>query len=303
MKKVSLALVVALLLVTTGTVHAEAQTWVENLGGGKRVTVTTQRILTSEEYANLASVGVSKTVGVGLAPSPVRGDTSALTPVNTFFNESRLFLRGFGDVWKATSGLGDQGNLQDPRAKYEYWKQQGIYDKYTPGQISFINKVVFPAVAAARGLAFAGSVGLAALGIAAIAGLSVLPVAAVIGAAAIGLTGIKWLQVKKRNADIAGKGTPKNEFLLSELALSGGLAGTYVVNALSGPTALTPAAPILAGAYGTLVNSYGAVKLLNAWGIPEVGGQQQAFLPPPDSPWNQTVTDSQNYTIDYRITK
>lgn len=331
MKKVSFALVVALLLVTTATAHAESQTWVENLGSARRVTVTTERIIPSETYSNLASLGASGAVGVGLTDSPAKADTTALTPINTFFNESRLFLQGFGDVWKATSGLGDQSNLQSVQAKYDFWKDAGIYDKYTARQVTFLNKVVFPAVGLARGLSLSGSVVAAAYGIAALAGLSFLPVVAVSSLIVAGFTAYKWYQVKYRGGDIAGKNTP-NKFYnagvgMGSVATGVAAIGMYVSGATPGAAAgggaiaaetageaaaggleaagaiALPVATAAVGIYGTVVNSYGAVKLLNAWGIPEVSSQQGLLSPPDIGPRGQAVTGSQDYTVDYRITK
>lgn len=331
MKKVSFALVVALLLVTTATAHAESQTWTENLGSVRRVTVTTERIIPSETYSNLASLEASGAVGVGLTDLPAKADTTALTPVNTFFNESRLFLQGFGDVWKATSGLGDQTNLQSAEAKYDFWKDAGIYDKYTPRQVTFLNKVVFPAVGLARGLSLSGSVVAAAYGIAALAGLSFLPVFAVAISLVAGFTAYKWYQVKHKGADVAGKDTPNKFYEVGANGMSGLATGAAAVakylnglgpgeavagEAVAAETAGEAAAggleaagsialPIVtaaAGIYGTVVNSYGAVKLLNAWGIPEMSAEHtgRSFAP---ASRDQTITGSQDYTVDYRITK
>ncbi|MHB8927074.1 MAG: DUF192 domain-containing protein [Bacillota bacterium] len=331
MKKVSLVLVVALLLVTTATAHAESQTRVENLGSVRRVTVTTERIIPSEAYSNLASLGVSGAAGVGLTDSPAKADTTALTPVNTFFNESRLFLRGFADVWKATSGLADQSNLQSAQAKHDFWQGQGIYDKYTAREITFLNKVVFPAVGLARGLCLGGSVLSAAFGIAALGGFAFLPVLAISGIVVGGFTAYKWFQVQQQKADIAGKDTP-NKFFKAELGVASAAAGTAAIgmygqgygSAAAGEAALAggetaveavaggveaagsialPIASAVVGIYGSVVNSYGAVKLLNAWGIPEVSAEQTGGLTVPVGGSGQTVTDSQNYTVDYRITK
>ncbi|MHB9020098.1 MAG: hypothetical protein ACYC3G_04525, partial [Minisyncoccota bacterium] len=323
-------LVVALLLVTTATAHAESQTWVENLGSARRVTVTTERIIPSETYSNLVSLEASGAVGVGLTDSPAKADTTALTPINTFFNESRLFLQGFADVWKATSGLGDQSNLQSVQAKYDFWKDAGIYGKYTPRQVTFLNKVVLPAVGLARGLSLSGSVVAAAYGIAALAGLSFLPVVAVSSLIVAGFTAYKWYQVKHNGADVAGKGTPNKFFKvgangmpalttgvaavgkyvkgLTPGAAGGGeavaaeTAGEAAAGALEAAGAIAlPIATAAAGIYGTVVNSYGAVKLLNAWGIPEVDDTPQ-LIPP--GIWSRGPrTDTQDYTVDYRITK
>jgi hypothetical protein len=66
-----------------------------------------------------------------------------------------LFIRGFRDVWHAvneSTGILGKGmaNLSDPQKLYEFWKEKGIYDKYTPGERAFLNQVVMPAVAVAQ---------------------------------------------------------------------------------------------------------------------------------------------------------
>ena len=82
-----------------------------------------------------------------------------------------LFIRGFRDIWHAVNesanflGKG-MANLNDPQKLYEFWKEKGIYDKYTPGERAFLNQVVMPAVAVAQwSLTLLGG-GVTALGLA-----------------------------------------------------------------------------------------------------------------------------------------
>ncbi|MFZ5768613.1 MAG: hypothetical protein ACOY3F_07950 [Bacillota bacterium] len=117
-----------------------------------------------------------------------------------------LFIRGFRDVFNAVNESANfinrgMANLNGPQQLYEFWKEKGIYDKYTPGERAFLNQVVMPAVAVTQwvltglgsmGTGFLGGAGIAALGglVALACGAALGPVLLAVGiGAALGAVG------------------------------------------------------------------------------------------------------------------
>ncbi len=62
-----------------------------------------------------------------------------------------LLIQGMRDIKAAMGGHFSAGtsmeNLRDPVKRYEFWKNAGIFDRYTGREIAFLNSVVFPLVA------------------------------------------------------------------------------------------------------------------------------------------------------------
>ncbi|MBC7239800.1 MAG: hypothetical protein H5T71_06845, partial [Chloroflexi bacterium] len=124
---------------------------------------------------------------------------------------------GFSDVWAAANESADllnngMVNLNDPAARYEFWKSKGIYDKYNAGERAFLNQVVMPAVAVAQWAlgGLAGSltgVGVA-FGLASLLGLALGPGVLIAGGIALGLTAValighfKGKAVREEEGDI-----------------------------------------------------------------------------------------------------
>lgn len=71
-----------------------------------------------------------------------------------------LAVRGAVDILAAIWSWGPEGmeSLADPAKRYEFWKRAGIFEKYSPREIAFLNSVSFPLVAAGLGaMALAGT--------------------------------------------------------------------------------------------------------------------------------------------------
>lgn len=79
-----------------------------------------------------------------------RLDGSFLTIITQTIGNVPLLFRQVVDIEAAVreGGVGEvMGNLRDPVRRFEFWKRQGIYDKYTPQEIAFMNSVAFPLAA------------------------------------------------------------------------------------------------------------------------------------------------------------
>lgn len=75
---------------------------------------------------------------------------SLLSMVATTFHNFPLAWQAMKDIQQAMGGHFNpeaMENLRDPAKRYEFWKQAGIYEKYTAREIAFINSVVFPLLA------------------------------------------------------------------------------------------------------------------------------------------------------------
>lgn len=130
---------------------------------------------------------------------------ATMTTIGMVFSNSKLFINGFRDVWRATAQRSNGENLNDPAKRIEYWKQQGIYEKYNAKERAFINKVVFPAVAVARGAGVLAGGGAVAYGTAALLGLATAPALAIGGAAVLAGAAVVAYNVHKlqKGANIA----------------------------------------------------------------------------------------------------
>ncbi|MGB9880628.1 MAG: hypothetical protein ACPLRM_07680, partial [Anaerolineae bacterium] len=127
--------------------------------------------------------------------------------ISTVVGNSNLFFRAFKDVWVATGAgsytYGGDENLNDVKKRAQFWKEQGIYAKYTLREIAFINKVVLPAVLAVRVGQGVGGAALIAVGAAALFAAPFLPVMGVtLGTAAL-VTGAKAWLIKHGGQGIA----------------------------------------------------------------------------------------------------
>jgi hypothetical protein len=204
-----------------------------------------------------------------------------------------LFIRGFRDIWHAVNesanfiGKG-MANLNDPQKLYEFWKEKGIYDKYTPGERAFLNQVVMPAVAAAQwtlgGLA-GGLTGVgAAFGLATLLGLSLGPVVlalsgAVLGIAVVGLVShFKGEAVREKGADISAlvarvesgveeTETGKTHRLAVQVSTNGLLPTLELFGIAGGALAGVGG---LVGGYLTAQQEHNILATYNAYGIPEL---------------------------------
>lgn len=127
--------------------------------------------------------------------------------ISSVVGNSELFFRAFKDVWVATGAgsfvYGGDENLKDVDRRARFWKEQGIYAKYTPREIAFINKVVLPAVLTVRAGQGVGGAALVAAGAAALFAAPFLPVMGVtLGTAAL-VTGAKAWLIKRGGQGIS----------------------------------------------------------------------------------------------------
>lgn len=161
---------------------------------GKTLTIAKDSIITEGAYRKIINIAAASAANDFTKQEGETSDNLLTRAVNN----TKLFVRGFQDVWKATTAIADTGmaNLNDPQKRYEFWKEQGIYDKYNARERAFLNKMVFPAVAAAQGIFGLGGAVLIGVGAAAAFQLAAGPL--VIGAAAtwLALTTVKALRVK-----------------------------------------------------------------------------------------------------------
>lgn len=241
-------------------------------------------------------------------------------------SDTELLAKGCAEFFKvAMEGVKEGAhNLNDPQKRYEYWKSRGIYEKFTPRQIEYINKACMPLMSI--GASIAGTVGgvVAGAGLAALTGVS-FPILAAAGVAAfVGLTAIKFTQVKK-GADIALFG--KEPLGLSKYAGSlilGQTAQAGLAGALESTTASPAAAAVaggslssllpmvgagggfLVGSAGVIGGSVGLLSILNAGPIPQEGetGQEktgQSFI---GSNWRDNPMPSpKEFSINYRLSQ
>lgn len=161
---------------------------------------------------------------VSYAQAAERGQAT-LTTIGMVFSNSKLFVKGFRDVWGATAQKSDGENLNDPSKRMDYWKKQGVYEKYNARERAFINKVVFPAVAVARGAGVLAGGGAVAYGAAALLGLATAPALAVGGAVALAGAAFVAYNVHKLN---------KGENIASSTVRKVGTYGTAEAAAIAG---------------------------------------------------------------------
>lgn len=299
--------------------------------GKSRITVVKQRIISFEEYSRIANLANTQAASDYVVNKSWTGNPEVAGTINRFFNNSKLFMRGFADVWKASSGgmFAEQGNLTDPEKKYEYWQKQGIYDKYTASERAFLNKVVFPAVAVARSLYGGAAIAMAAAGVATLAGVAVAPVALAALGVWAGLTGYKVWKTLGRNAGVAGmpqwseglKAGQANWYTSGLLGWAGGMtagAASLLRNAIGNPvlqvaadgtaalgegiglgTAVAGVASTAVAGYIGINESFNIVRLVNEWGIPEKTALTEAEFTP--QPGSQTTYET--LYLNYRLTK
>jgi hypothetical protein len=200
----------------------------------------------------------------------------------------RLFWKGFQDIERAlATGLrGGMENLSDPVKLYEFWKAQGIYDKYDKKERAFLNQVVFPAVLVWQhvkmDLGVFGLVGLAAAML--IPGPWWIPIlAGGLGiAAAELLTAAKKKAVRFEGGDVQAFGSLKGlypwAFIGSGVETMAGGVASAVGAGLAVAEAVPPVLLLGAAWAGAAWESYNVAKVANAYGIPEV---IEAEMPPP----------------------
>ena len=276
--------------------------------GKSRITVVKERIITLDEYRRIANLATTQAATDYVTNKAPTANPEVAGVFNRFFNDPKLFFRGFADVWKASSGgmFSEQGNLNDPAKRYGFWKKQGIYDKYTVGERAYLNKVVFPAVAVGRSLVAGAAIGIAAAGVATMAGVAFAPVALATLGVWAGLTGYKIWKTLGRNADVAGtpqwsdglKAGQANWYTTGLLGWAGGMtagAASLLRNAIGNPvlqvaadgsaalgegiglgTAVAGVASTAVAGYIGINESFNIVKLVNEWGIPETATQTLA---------------------------
>jgi len=222
-----------------------------------------------------------------------------------------LFIRGFRDIWHAVNESADffgkgMANLNDPQKLYEFWKEKGIYDKYTPGERAFLNQVVMPAVAAAQwtlgglagGLTGAG----AAFGLAALLGLSLGPAALAVGGAVLGIAVVgliahfKGEAVREKGADVNAlvalvksgveeTGTGQT-YRLAVQASTNGLLPTLELFGIAAGGALAGVGGAVTG-YLTAQQEHNILATYNAYGIPEL-----VETPVPPAVWGSGAGES-----------
>ncbi len=298
MKGAALTVVVALLVAVacqpaqavTKTVLAE-----HRLEDGRRFTVP--YCVIGSEYVHIETVtSTARIVGDNLAPPSFERSAGEMEQtaslLNRMINNTELFFRGFRDVATPVTRtvFAGESNLRDPVARYDFWKEQGIYEKYTPRERQFLNRVVFPAVAVGE-IALGGCGALLTAGAITVGfGLSAaaaLPVALILGATWAGITAYKAYRVQNDNAEVV-RDNPFQPYGGYQNALNGLLGVGGLVSFAAGSSVIPVFAAsegaigtaALATAYGVGMQGLGGVGLMyhssekltnlaNIWGIPE----------------------------------
>ncbi|MCR4426258.1 MAG: hypothetical protein NUW23_08745 [Firmicutes bacterium] len=210
MKGTALVVVVALLVVIVAQpAEGSAKTIIteHRLEDGRRLTVPYYVIGPESVYVETVTK-TTRIVGDCLAPSSLEQSTresgQTVSLLNRAINTTQLFIRGFADVvdatWDAT--VSGEANLRDPAARYEFWKERGIYEKYTARERQFLNRVVQPAIGVVLAGAAAAGVRLAAAAIAAGTSFGFAPVAVTLGLGWLIVTGYKAYRVLKHKAEV-----------------------------------------------------------------------------------------------------
>lgn len=242
-------------------------------------------------------------------------------------SNSEVIRKGCEEFFKvALEGI-TQGahNLNDPQKRYEFWKSRGIYDKFTPQQIELINKTSMRYMTILASIAGTGGGVLAAAGLAALSGVS-FPILAAAGVASfIGLTAIKFKQMKDNSADLAVFGNEPLGLSKYTGGLLVGQAGQMgiarVLGSLGSSTASSAAAvaggsvsglwPMIGAGGGFLLGSglvmagsAGFLSILNAGPIPQEGKEETVrrvpSFHPRDNPEQPSPTE---FSINYRLTQ
>lgn len=206
-----------------------------------------------------------------------------------------LLMRQIADIHAAlrsiTTDPSAMENLRDPAKRYEFWKKQGIYDKYNRQEIEFMNSVAFPVAAISGAFEFLAGSALAAAGGAAILG----PWGAVaLGTATLLLGGAELLKIWQ---DVqAGRQVDPGAWMRGLLSRTGaalqgsfGIAGIpgvlskFVVFKAAGASLAAGEAAVLFGLSGLLSQGAGSLltgdaavflgKLANVWGVPVPAGE------------------------------
>lgn len=154
-----------------------------NTPGSKgKMRITTSSIITEDGYAYITKIAQA----AGVNNFQVEGETGGgwtrlMQGARMLGKTPQMYM----DVAKALDNVMAEGmiNLNDPQKRYEFWKQVGIYDKYTPNEIRYINKYVFPTVAIGKGFKTLGCAAIsgATLGFTASGGNPAVAVAAAAG--------------------------------------------------------------------------------------------------------------------------
>jgi len=227
-----------------------------------------------------------------------------------------LFWRGCRDVWAAVNESADlvnkgMANLNDPAARYEFWKSKGIYDKYNAGERAFLNQVVMPVVAVGQWAlgGLAGSltgVGVA-FGLASVLGLALGPGALIAGGIALGLVAVSLIghfkgeAVREKGGDINAvlswvkSGVEKTEtgkeYRLAFGVDSNGILPTLEVFGIAG-SAVAGLGGVVGG-YLTAQQEHNILATYNAYGIPEV---VSVAGPPVEYDWKRPVGERVDQT-------
>lgn len=285
----------------------------ERLGQGRQFWVTTARTVTWEEYRAVRSVGHLTWSRLVLRDqfslSAIGREVGSL--LGRFFNDSKLFVTAFVDVWKATEGTLVPGktagmeNMRDVAKRYEFWDAHGFYDRYTARERAYINRVVFPAVCVARAVYGAGGMSLAVAGLAAWLGVGIFPLA--LGGLALwgGLTAYKVYRVYAAGAELPALvlGPPEEEriggFGQAWLGSGAGFLGA----AVEAGGAVIAASGI--GVYMGADASYDMVRLWNAWGIPEPELQRDEREKIGEDVRRERgeIREDEEWRVDYRLSE
>jgi hypothetical protein len=282
--------------------------------------VVVNHLYSTKEFRQKAAREFEAVKAVASTPERVSstrvGNTSTYGAVNQSkkylyqnVNNFELFRRGCMDIMKAASAEETQHNLRDPEKRYNYWKEQGIYDKYTPQQIEFLNRVCARAVIAGNAVVGLGSVVGTVATLGSMLALAAPVIAAVAGGAAVvagAATLYKWSQVENKGADIALD--PQSNY--GRLLLGGELTsiGATVTAAKYGGAILGASVTSMVGAMvGTtiltglaLMSSSNIVQLLNATTIP----QESEITKINEKSSNPKGESSiKEFHIDYRLTQ
>ncbi len=240
-------------------------------------------------------------------------------------SDTELLAKGCAEFFNVAMEGISQGahNLNDPQKRYEYWKSRGIYDKFTPRQIEYINKVCMPLMSIGASIAGTVSATFAAGCIAALTGVS-FPILAAAGMAAfMGLTAVKFTQMKK-GADVAifgkepmGLSKYTGGLVLGQAAqvglaghLASGAGGVEAGLAAGSLSSLLPmigaGGGFLVGSAGVIGGSVGLLSILNAGPIPQDGeGEGKPTNSFSSGDWTNPdpVLSPKEFRIDYRLTQ
>lgn len=241
--------------------------------------------------------------------------------VNRFFNDAKMLVQGVNDILEATGGgIFGEGmkNLNSAEDRYRFWKEKGIYEKYSPREIVLLNKIAFPVAVILQSLKAAGGLSLASYALAAAVGASFWPVLAVGAGAYIAFTAYKAWQVKKKGADIAaGLAEVPSDMPPGWDVRSPGRYGQLVIGSglIASGSAAWGAVSLIEGAFGAVTApagyylageaSFDTTRLANAWGIPLPVQREDLTLEPDFSggPESHIDVDEGTIRLEYRLTE